>query len=418
MDSSCRLGQSDAVDATATQQDLSCRHRDHFFLKHTAKDGGSGRVAFHVSKRRDHQSAVGIVKIHVGTGQEIPSRARHCIFHHQATGFLLREVHGLGDRQLDNFERATLCISAVLQDLKCRFGSAVLGVVGVVCPCQQDRPWTDKAGHVVYMSVGVHVPVESAGEPNHLGGAQALAQPPFNLFFRPRGVAIGIQQALFGGEQGAFSICVYASILQHHVLWVSFHAFQLQYLPSYEQISVPGCVAPFFRPSPRIEAPVHASDFLRVVVNNERGTRVSGPGVVEGHLHHPHLFRERLSRLHPLVAAREHRHGFEPGDGTRDFREGSLRRLGVAPPVVLAFLHLSSVSLPLSLRISFLFFSAVRFLETSPATSSSTFRASPTRLARGIRLSKRGHPPCRRPRHHVPFLLSGLSPFRSTFDPR
>ena len=202
----------------------------------------------------------------------------------------------------------------------------------VVGPGQQHDTRRHEAREVVDVTVGLVVR-EPPGQPDHSLGGEMVVQRLLDLRPRQRRIAVGIQQALFRGDDGSLPVSVDRAALQHDRRSVAVGAFDLQDLLSHAFVAIPRRVEAAFQAPPRVETPVHAAT-APVTIDDERRARVAHPRVVRGDLHHPHRRREsRAAVLEPRV---RDRHGHRLARVYRLGHGGKrvLRRLSIEPPIV------------------------------------------------------------------------------------
>jgi hypothetical protein len=211
-------------------------------------------------------------------------------------------------------------------------GDLVLRIGLVLGPGQQHHPRPREAGEVVDVAVGL-VPEYAAPEPQHLLGAEVVEQLPFDLLAGELRVAVGVEQALFGGEHGPLAVDVDRAALEHDRSPVPIGALDLEDLAGDPVVAVPGEIEAALEPAPGVEDPVDAAP-AAFAADHEGRPRVAHPGVVGGELDDPDRGREQRSAVLELGVGDAHRHRLGDGDRLGDGGEGQLRRLRPAAPVV------------------------------------------------------------------------------------
>src|SRR5271165_567480 len=153
----------------------------------------------------------------------------------------------------------------------------MLGVGLVVAPGEQDHARAGKAGEVVDVPVGL-VLVDAAAQPDHLARTDMVEQRPLDLLAGEPGVAISVQQALFGRDHGALAVDVDRAALEHDRSTIAVCTFYLEDLPRDALVAVPGEEEAPVKAPPRIEVPVDAPQ--SAAADHEGRARVAHPGVV------------------------------------------------------------------------------------------------------------------------------------------
>ncbi len=186
------------------------------------------------------------------------------------------------------------------------------------------------------MAVGFIV-VQAIRQPDDGFHGQVLTQDVFDLLAVQVRVAVMVEQAFFGGDQGAFPVHMDRTAFQHEAFGViALAALHLQHLGGQLLVTVPRRVQATLEATPGVEAPVHATHFASVV-DHEGWAGVAHPGVVIADFHHADIGQVELA-TGVFVLASGNRHGdrLETGDGLGQGHVGGLGRLATQAPVVRA----------------------------------------------------------------------------------
>ena len=140
-------------------------------------------------------------------------------------------------------------------------------------------------------------------------------------------VAIGVQQALFGNQQGALPVHVNSPAFQNEIRPVAIDAFDFADLLRHRGVEVPREVQPAVQPAPGVELPVDAPP-TALVVHHDGGPDIAHPGVVAGDFHHPYRGRQLRPGVGILPRGNAHPDGFTGANGRGNRRKGRLGRLG------------------------------------------------------------------------------------------
>jgi hypothetical protein len=138
------------------------------------------------------------------------------------------------------------------------------------------------AGFIIY---------DTLAQPDHGLHSEIGPEVPLHLFLGNAGIAIRIQQNLFGDQRRPFAIHVNGTAFVDDVGPVAIIAFDLEDLAGDEIVLIPGKVQSTRKPSPGIEAPVDASPDA-AVIRHERRPDITHPRIVVGHLDDPHVRRK------------------------------------------------------------------------------------------------------------------------------
>ena len=128
----------------------------------------------------------------------------------------------------------------------------------VIAPGEHHDARPCEAGEVVHVAIGL-VLRHAAAEPDHPLGAEVLEQHPLDLRTRAAGVAVGVQQALFGAQHRALAVDVDRAALEHDRRRVARAALHLEHLARDALVALPGGVQAPGAPAPRVEPPVDAA---------------------------------------------------------------------------------------------------------------------------------------------------------------
>ena len=285
-------------------------------------------------QQRVDDAIVGDEEVHVGTGQTAFCLARH-------TGTALdtgRLLFGAEQRarlgQLPHFQLATLGIDRRFQHLEGGHGAGVLGIVLVVSPVQGHFTRTHEAAHVVDVAVGF-IHVDAFVQPDKAGDAQIVAQVSFDLLFGQVRVAVFVEQALGGGQAGAFAIDMDGAPFQNQRRVVASHAVLGQHLGSDLFILIPRVVETALVAAPGVEAPIHPTALAGSVGDNG-GAGIAGPAVIAVHFNQSDVGgHDGAGLLHKLGRHPHKDRGGLP-NGIRHLGEGGLREATGLTPVVRA----------------------------------------------------------------------------------
>jgi hypothetical protein len=166
----------------------------------------------------------------------------------------------------------------------------VLRVGAIVAPCEHHDTGAHEAGEVVDVAVRLVVD-DAAPEPDDALGAEVVAQHALDLAARKRGVAVGVEQALFCCQHSALAVDVDRAALEHDRCAVALDAFDFEHLLRDAFVAVPLCVEAILASTPRVELPIDAAH-APGRVDNERRPDVAHPRVVARQLEHPDPRRE------------------------------------------------------------------------------------------------------------------------------
>ncbi|MCY1180434.1 hypothetical protein D9M73_208760 [compost metagenome] len=148
-------------------------------------------------------------------------------------------------------------------------------------------------------------------------------------------IAVVVEQALFGGDQGAFTIDVNRTAFKHEAFSVvALASLHLKDLAGHLLVTVPRRVQPALEAAPGIEAPVDAAHFAAVVDDKGRAG-VTHPGVVVADFHHTDVRPVQTGTGVVVLSGRNgHGHRFETGDGLGQGHVCGLYRFAAQAPVV------------------------------------------------------------------------------------
>ncbi|MNZ39017.1 hypothetical protein D3C78_565030 [compost metagenome] len=186
------------------------------------------------------------------------------------------------------------------------------------------------------MAVGLVV-VEAIRQPDHRLHRQLLAQRRLDLFAIEVRVAVAVEQAFLGGDQGAFAIDMDGAAFQHEAIGaIALAVLDLEDLARHLVVAVPGEVEAAIEAAPGIEGPVHTAHFA-LVVDHEGRAGITDPGVVGADFHHADVrLVETRAGVLVLAGGDADGHRLEARDGLGHGGEGGLRRLAAEAPVVRA----------------------------------------------------------------------------------
>ena len=179
------------------------------------------------------------------------------------------------------------------------------------------------------MPVGLVV-VDAPAEPDHLLGAEVVEQRLLDLLARELGVAVGIEQALFGRHHGPLAVHVDRAALEHDRGAVAIGALDLEDL--LRRPARRGPSGKYRPPSSPPQALKRQSTPRRPPPpsTHEGRARVAHPRVVGRDLDHADRGREHRAAVLELGVGDRHRHRLGDVDRLRHRRVGLLRGLGAA----------------------------------------------------------------------------------------
>ena len=182
--------------------------------------------------------------------------------------------------QLDHLERPAACVARVGEDLAIPLHQRVVRVGRVVAGLGEHDTRSHEGADAIDVSIGVRVLETAPGEPDHLGDAEARRELLLDLLARHPRVAVGVKQALLGGDQGALAVDRDRASLEHH------GRCDPRDLEQREQLGADGCVEVVGQEAlaPRVEREVDAASSAGVIHDHDR-TRVAQPRVVDRQLH-------------------------------------------------------------------------------------------------------------------------------------
>ena len=116
--------------------------------------------------------------------------------------------------EADDPERAAVLVGHAVEPLQVRLERLVVFVGRIVFDDGHDRALVDEAGEVVHVPIGI-VARDAVTEPEDLGHAEKIAQMGLDVGPVELGVAIGVEQARLGGQQGTAAVDVDRAALHH-----------------------------------------------------------------------------------------------------------------------------------------------------------------------------------------------------------
>ncbi len=319
--------------ATA-QQDLAGRHADHGVIREDLFQNALGFAVGGGIQQRVNDAIVGDEEVHVGTGQTTFCLARHTGAALDAGRLFLGAVERARLGQLPHFQLATLGVDRRFQHLEGGHGALVLGIVLIVSPVQGHFTRAHEAAHVVDVAVGL-VHVDALVQPDKALHAQIVAQVRFDLRFAQVRIAVFVEQALGGGQAGAFAVDVDGAPFQNERRVVAIHAVLCQHLGRHLLVLIPRVVETTLVAAPGVEAPIHPTA-LAGRVGDDGGAAVAGPAVIAVHFDQGDMGgHDGASLLHKLGRHPHKDRGGLP-NGIRHLGEGGLREATGLTPVVRA----------------------------------------------------------------------------------
>ncbi|MNZ16497.1 hypothetical protein D3C78_334740 [compost metagenome] len=184
------------------------------------------------------------------------------------------------------------------------------------------------------MAIGFVV-VQAIGQPDDGLHRQVLTQDLFDLLTVQVRVAVAVEQALFGSDQGALTVHMDRAALKHEAFGlVALATLHFQHLGCQLLIAVPRRVQAAVEAAPGVEAPIHTAHFARIV-DDEGRAGITHPGVVVADFHHTDVGQVQLTAgVFVLAGRNSNGNRLEAGDGFGQGDVGSLGRLASQAPVV------------------------------------------------------------------------------------
>ena len=184
------------------------------------------------------------------------------------------------------------------------------------------------------MTIGLVV-IQALGQPDHLADTQMIGQHHFDFLAQQMRIAIAVEQAFLGGQQGALTVHMDRPALEHEPLGaVARAALYAENLVGHLVVALPGPVQPAVEAAPGVEGPVHTAQ-TTLTVGHEGGACVAHPGIIRAHLDYPDT---RVAELQIGILVLRRRdadsHRLESGNRLRHFGKGRLGRLGTLAPVI------------------------------------------------------------------------------------
>src|SRR3954471_6443925 len=135
----------------------------------------------------------------------------------------------------------------------------MLDIAFVVGPSQHYFARPDETRKVVDVPIGLVVEYTLA-QPDDRADAQVTAQLLFNLLPAQGGIAIGVEQTLFGNQHGAFAVHVDGTAFVDDARPVAIPVFDLQDFAGHQLILIPREIQAAIQAAPGIEVPVDTPD--------------------------------------------------------------------------------------------------------------------------------------------------------------
>ena len=186
------------------------------------------------------------------------------------------------------------------------------------------------------MAVGFVV-VQAIGQPDDGLNRQVLTQDLFNLLTVQVRVAVAVEQAFFGSDQGALTIHMDRAALKHEAFGlIALATLHLQHLGCQLLIAVPRRVQAAVKAAPGVEAPIHTAHFARIV-DDEGRAGITHPSVIVADFDHTNIWLVELATgIFVLAGGGRDGDRFEAGNGLGQGHMRSLCRLAAQAPVVRA----------------------------------------------------------------------------------
>ncbi len=322
------------MDIATAQQDLAGRHADHGMLREDLFQNTLGFTIGGGIQQRVDDAIVGDKEVHIGTGQTAFCLARHTGTALDTGRLLFSAEQRARLGQLPHFQLATLGIDRRFQHLESGHGAGILGIVLIVSPVQGHFTRTHEAAHVVDVAVGF-IHVDAFVQPDKAGDAQIVAQVGFDLLFGQVRVAVFVEQALGGGQAGAFTIDVDGAPFQDQRRIVASHLVLGQHLGCHFLILIPRVVETALVAAPGVEAPIHATALASRVGNDGRAG-IAGPAVIAVHFDQSDVSGHDGAGLLHKLGRYPHKDRSRTTDGIGHLGEGLLREATGYAPVVRA----------------------------------------------------------------------------------
>src|SRR5690606_27248270 len=174
--------------------------------------------------------------------------------------FLFGGVDRAGDRHFVHHQLAPPGVALGFQYAHGGLAARVVGVVHVIGPGQQHFARAYIAAEIVDVAVGLVVE-QAIRQPDHFVHAQVLGEYLLDLLAGEVRVAVLVEQAFPGGDQGAFAIDVDRAAFQHEAFGaVARAALDLEDLAGHLIVALPGPVQAAVEAAPGVEGPVHAAN--------------------------------------------------------------------------------------------------------------------------------------------------------------
>ena len=208
-------------------------------------------------------------------------------------------------------------------------------MLGIVGPHAADLARRGEARDVVNVAVGL-VGVDAVLDPDDLLDAEVLAEKTLDLLLGVLRVAVLVQKAHLGHDDGALAVAVERAALEDVVVGtIAVHLLDLGDLKAQRGVLVPREVQTVDEAAVGVEVEV-AERELALAVHEERRARIAQPGVVVLHEQHAHILIliEELAHRGPVLCVHAHGDGLEARDGADDLGEDLLRGLRAVAPHV------------------------------------------------------------------------------------
>ena len=211
-------------------------------------------------------------------------------------------------------------------------GDRILRIGAVIGPAQAHLARAYEAAEVVDVAVRfieIHPPPQPDDDLDPEIGAQVL----LDLRAREIGIAVRIEQTLFGSNARALPVHVDRPTLEYQRRAITVEPLDRQHLARHAFIPVPGYVQPAVQAAPGVEAPIDATT-LAAVIDDDCRSDIAHPCIIAGDLHHAHALCQLRSRIRELRSRCADFHRLEFRDRCGYGGKRRLRRCRIHSPVV------------------------------------------------------------------------------------
>ena len=184
------------------------------------------------------------------------------------------------------------------------------------------------------MAVGL-VQIDALLQPDKALHAQIVAQMLLDLRLAQVRVAVFIEQALGGGDAGAFAIDVDGAAFQDQGCLVAGKAVLIGHLTGDQLILAPWVVETALEAAPGVEAPIHGTAFTGRVDDHGRAG-IAGPAVIAIHLNERDMGRHDGAGLGHKLGRHAHKHRGSRANGIGHLGKGGLGKTARLTPIIRA----------------------------------------------------------------------------------